>query len=1103
MPLHDSHLLLVDDDPSALRVMSRLPARYPNQRMATSGVDAMRLAREHAPDLILLDADMPGMTDLDVCAALRADSGLSRVPVIFATSHDLPDLEVAALEAGAADFVTKPLVAAQITARVRSQLRRAAALRVGPGEATVPASEAGPARLLIVDDDVSAVHALRGALAPLGDFHFARNGDEALAMASELLPDIVLLDIHMPGLDGFAVCSALRADPRFDAMPIVFVTRFADPRTEMRALDLGAADFIAKPYTAAVLVARMRNLLELARSNGARAAAAGEHWRRLGATRLAGVLEAATDAILVCDATERVVLANAAACAMFGRRADEIVGSRAEAWLDEPVAAAAGGPAGRITVGGGADAVALELAVSRSGEGAEALTTLAMRDISVRERFEAESRARLVAESASRAKTAMLSFITHEMGNPLNGLLGFAQLMGNDRNQPLPPVQARRLEHVIASGRRARGMRTGARAGDDAAGIAAAPAVARRRDVGGRRRQVVGDDDGARGVRAGVARGQRVGHVGAAHDRARRAGLGQAEVAALDHGGGLRLRVVGAVGVVAGGESRGGRDRGRPGAGGAEHEVERVHVGTVAEHRADRAGHGAGAQGAWRRRRDEGGAGRHRHTDDDADRVVEGTVADDRGVGDVAAGRDRIGVVAEAGDLGICCHCGGRRHRCGQGQREGTQAPDRGASAASIRSCHRCPIQRPTAPLALCEGVPRCCCRPRMRPGNEGLVPVFVASPGVGSPIQPRLRSGPVPHAMIRATLATGSPPPFASPWLMRTLVLVAVVLLLEQARPVLLPIVIAIVFAFVLAAPVRFLRRHGVHEYVASGLVLGAVIGALVLVGALVAAPAAAWWQRAPQIVHNLVEVAQRWRDALFPYEAPASLGAGPVPAAALGERIANEGWTFTRLAIGETLSFAFSASATVILLFFLLASEHWLVARTLNLVQSPRARVLVRSGLRQAERDIGLFISTMSIVNIVLGAATGFALWAIGLPNPVLWGTTTAVLAFVPYLGPLLVTFLLLLAGNVAFGAGLAMFAPPAAFLALHCVEANFLSPMFMGHRLRLRPVFVFVAVMLWGWLWGIAGAFLAVPLLLALRALCKRVPRLRRVCAYLEAD
>ena len=151
--------------------------------------------------------------------------------------------------------------------------------------------------------------------------------------------------------------------------------------------------------------------------------------------------------------------------------------------------------------------------------------------------------------------------------------------------------------------------------------------------------------------------------------------------------------------------------------------------------------------------------------------------------------------------------------------------------------------------------------------------------------------------------------------------------------------------------------------------------------------------------------------------------------------------------------------------------------------------------SGVRQAQRDIGLFISTMSLVNLALGVATGLALWAIGLPNPVLWGTTTAVLAFIPYLGPLLITLLLLLAGSVTFGTGVPMLAPPAAFLLLHGIEANFLSPMIMGHRLSLRPVFVFLSVMVWGWLWGLAGAFLAVPLLLALRAVCKRA----RPCAW----
>ena len=363
---------------------------------------------------------------------------------------------------------------------------------------------------------------------------------------------------------------------------------------------------------------------------------------------------------------------------------------------------------------------------------------------------------------------------------------------------------------------------------------------------------------------------------------------------------------------------------------------------------------------------------------------------------------------------------------------------------------------------------------------------------------------------MIRRAMA---PPPIelaarhgAAPWLGRGLLFVGIVLLLEHARPLLLPVTIAIVFTFVLAAPVRALRRVGVHEYIGAGLVIAAVLGVAALLLMLVAAPAAAWWSRAPLIVHELVEAVQRWRDALFPYATPAPLIQAPSQAAGadpLNARLASEGWTFTRLAIGETISFALSASATVILLYFLLASEHWLVTRTMAAVRRPRARALILAGVRQAQRDIGLFISTMSLVNVALGVATGLALWLVGLPNPVLWGTTTAVLAFIPYLGPLLITLLLLLAGSVTFGTGPAMLGPPAAFLVLHGVEANFLSPMIMGHRLRLRPVFVFLAVMVWGWLWGIAGAFLAVPLLLALRAFCKRTRTLRLVCLYLDGD
>jgi two-component system cell cycle response regulator len=117
------------------------------------------------------------------------------------------------------------------------------------------------ARLLIVDDDPAAIQLMGRMLAHYPDQRFATTGEAALRLAHESTPDLILLDAHMPGLDGFDVCRALKAQPQFRDVLIAFVSRFSDPRYEARALQLGAADFIAKPCLPADLLARVRLLL--------------------------------------------------------------------------------------------------------------------------------------------------------------------------------------------------------------------------------------------------------------------------------------------------------------------------------------------------------------------------------------------------------------------------------------------------------------------------------------------------------------------------------------------------------------------------------------------------------------------------------------------------------------------------------------------------------------------------------------------------------------------------------------------------------------------------------------------------------------------------
>lgn len=256
-----SQILLVDDDASTIQLLGHMLAQEGEIRFTTSGTEALRMVDETPPDLILLDIDMPEKNGLEICRTLQANPRLAQVPVIILTSHAQAATEVWALEVGATDFIAKPLIASQVLARVRSQLRRLEGEASGEG-ARDP--EAGPrgTRILIVDDDAGAIQCIRLALGTSADqFQFATSGEEALRAVAKTPPDLVLLDAQMPGIDGFEVCRRLQANPAFSHVPIVFVTRFSDPASEARAMDLGASDFIGKPYKPAVLKARVRNIL--------------------------------------------------------------------------------------------------------------------------------------------------------------------------------------------------------------------------------------------------------------------------------------------------------------------------------------------------------------------------------------------------------------------------------------------------------------------------------------------------------------------------------------------------------------------------------------------------------------------------------------------------------------------------------------------------------------------------------------------------------------------------------------------------------------------------------------------------------------------------
>ncbi|WP_404990167.1 response regulator [Caballeronia sp. LZ065] len=256
-----------------IRIIGEMLAECPDQRFATTGEAALALARESTPDLILLDANLPTMTGFDVCEILKHDAKLSRVPVIFVTSHDAPALEVDAFNMGASDYVIKPLVASRLQARVRAQLRltdRALHMRARAHEANAQASAsaAGPGvRLLGILGNDTAL-AQRDALEALGALDVLTDREAALNLIARGEPDAIVLDSRCSNAPGETealeqtVRALLAPNP---LVPLIVLADACDADTERRTLDAGAADVIAKPAKPAVLQARVRAALASAR----------------------------------------------------------------------------------------------------------------------------------------------------------------------------------------------------------------------------------------------------------------------------------------------------------------------------------------------------------------------------------------------------------------------------------------------------------------------------------------------------------------------------------------------------------------------------------------------------------------------------------------------------------------------------------------------------------------------------------------------------------------------------------------------------------------------------------------------------------------------
>ncbi|MDB5677735.1 MAG: permease [Sphingomonas bacterium] len=302
------------------------------------------------------------------------------------------------------------------------------------------------------------------------------------------------------------------------------------------------------------------------------------------------------------------------------------------------------------------------------------------------------------------------------------------------------------------------------------------------------------------------------------------------------------------------------------------------------------------------------------------------------------------------------------------------------------------------------------------------------------------------------------------------------------------LPVTISLVIAIALIPILEWLERRRLPSWLAALICVVTFLAAANVALAAIVVPAIEFFRKLPERIDriqanlapllDLYTTLEKYLNRTITHLA----NTGPVKASPT-TAVAPPG-SLLELAATSAPTAIIQVFFGVLVVFFFLAGWSRTRRKTITSRQSFGGAMATARVIQDVVDDVSAYLGTITLINVVLGAIVGTALWMVGMPYPAMWGGIAALLNYVPYFGPIVAALLLAIGGLMTFNDFWIAMIPAAIMIGCHLVEANVVTPLIVGHRLTINPVLILISLSFWSWVWGTPGALLAVPLLIIIQ-------------------